>query len=438
MSLFNREKGIYLERRKNTRDMSVVQMTLPERVFIPMTQGLCPASVPCVKPGDRVTVGQLVGKAAHEDSVPVHSSVSGTVTAIGTRMSRFGLNDVHIEIETDGRQSVSPDIMPPEVNDRDDFVKALENSGIVCPDGRSMISALCLDGAEPADIDTLIVDASEGEPYVTSGYRNLLAFSKDALAGAARIMKHLGIGRCIFAVGADKSDAAALLRNEAEGFGNIEVRTLSAVYPSGDERSLILALTGRKLMPGKHPRSLRVLILNAETVIRMMQYLKTGMPYVSTTLTVDGSAVAEPMNVEVPIGTLYEDVLDFCRADAENAGKLMISGPMTGTALPSADIAVTKADDAAILLSKLHAARDRQTACINCGQCLRACPAGLAPVVLMKAWNKRDLAALADHRISACTSCGCCSYVCPARRQLSFELSLARDWAEKTREGRDE
>ena len=251
-------------------------------------------------------------------------------------------------------------------------------------------------------------------------------------------MKHLGIGRCIFGVGADKPDAAALLRNEAEGFDNIEVRTLSAIYPAGDERSLILALTGRKLMPGKHPGSLRVLILNAETVIRMMQYLKTGMPYVSTTLTVDGSAVAEPMNVEVPIGTLYEDVLDFCRADAENAGKLMISGPMTGTALPSADIAVTKADDAAILLSKLHAARDRQTACINCGQCLRACPAGLAPVVLMKAWNKRDLAALADHRISACTSCGCCSYVCPARRQLSFELSLARDWAEKTREGRDE
>ena len=428
MPLFNRQNGIYLERRKATKDMAIVPITLPDRVFIPMTQGDCPASVPCVEPGDKVTVGQLIGRAKDKRAVPVHSSVSGTVVSVAPRMSQYGYSDLHIEIETDGKQSVLPQLAPPVVDGRQSFLDAVRNSGLV---GLGSFGVPTAEKLAAEGLSLLIVNAAECEPYLACDYRNTLAFPKDAVLGAADIMKWLGIGRCIIAVGADKQDAAALLKKESADLEGIEITMLSAIYPSGEERTLIRELTGKEMQPGVSPADLGIAVLNVSTVIRLRQYLVTGMPLVSRSLTVSGACVASPMNVEAPVGTLFSDVLAFCKADLSNAGKLTVSGPMTGAALPSADYPVIKTNNAALLFPTQHAARDKETACINCGQCVRACPAGLVPVVLMKAWQKKSAEALLKHRIFACVSCGSCSYVCPARRQLSFELSMAAAWTQQ-------
>ncbi len=430
MLLSSAKKGIYLKSHKATRQMSVMPLTLPAEVRIPMTHGRAASCRPLVKAGDKVGVGQLIGEAEGPFAVPVHSSVSGTVTGIEELPSRLGMNDLHVVIKTDGRQSSAEDLRPPVIGSREEFLRAVRDSGLVGLGGEGFPTALKLDSAGQA-IDSLLLNGAECEPFVTSDHRNMVAYARELVQGAAALMRYLSIRETLIGVQADKQDALDLIAAQCEGMDSINAAPLSRIFPAGEETLLIRELRGTELPLGGRPADKNILVLNVSTVIKLEQYLVTGMPLVSRTVTVDGDVIARPMNVEVPIGTAMGEVLRFCGADEGSLRKLIAGGPMTGTALPDTGFYTTKTDNALICFSAYRAERDRETACINCGRCIDSCPEGLLPGLLFKAWRERDEKALRDGLLSACSGCGCCSYVCPARKQISFELGLAKQFLMK-------
>ena len=203
---------------------------------------------------------------------------------------------------------------------------------------------------------------------------------------------------------------------------------LRQVYPQGAERVIIYETTGRHLIAGKLPADVGCIVSNVTSVLKMQQFLATGMPLVSKAMTVDGNAVADPKNVEVPIGTPLCDVIEFCGGTKADVRKIILGGPMMGRAIPKDEYGVMKGNSAILCFDETAGTQLPETACISCGRCVRGCPMNLMPTKLAKAWEHQDIDTLREYDVTTCMECGCCSYSCPARKQLSFEIKLAKTW----------
>lgn len=168
--------------------------------------------------------------------------------------------------------------------------------------------------------------------------------------------------------------------------------------------------------------------MNVTSVSTLGKFLKTGIPLVTKRVTVEGDAIAKPQNIEVPIGTLYRDVIDACGGVKEGVelGKIIFGGPMMGGAAPSADFPVLKQNNGLLLFSKKAASLPEPSACIRCGRCIEACPMGLEPVVIAQDFANKDFAALKARCVDLCVACGSCTYACPAKRPVSQTMGLAQ------------
>ena len=178
------------------------------------------------------------------------------------------------------------------------------------------------------------------------------------------------------------------------------------------------------------PADVGCVIMNVTSVSTLGKFLKTGIPLVTKRVTVEGDAIAKPQNIEVPIGTLYRDVIDACGGVKEGVelGKIIFGGPMMGGAAPSADFPVLKQNNGLLLFSKKAAALPEPSACIRCGRCIEACPMGLEPVVIAQDFANKDFAALKARCVDLCVACGSCTYACPAKRPVSQTMGLAKGW----------
>ena len=165
--------------------------------------------------------------------------------------------------------------------------------------------------------------------------------------------------------------------------------------------------------------------MNVTSVSTLGKYLKTGIPLVTKRVTVEGDAIAKPQNIEVPIGTLYRDVIEACGGIKEGVelGKIIFGGPMMGGAAPSADFPVLKQNNGLLLFSKQAAALPEPSACIRCGRCIEACPMGLEPVVVVRTLTNKDFETLKARCVDLCVACGSCTYACPAKRPVSQTMT---------------
>ncbi|MBQ4311430.1 MAG: hypothetical protein II773_07560, partial [Oscillospiraceae bacterium] len=164
--------GIHISHDKRTENKETALFPLPEEVLIPMSQHMGAPCEPVVKKGDLVTVGQKIGDTDAFMSAPIHSSVSGEVTAIEDFLNTNGSVCKAVRIKPDGNQTVCPDITPPEITDRDSFIHAVRESGLTGLGGAGFPTHIKLNfDAVKTPIDTLIINAAECEPFITSDYR---------------------------------------------------------------------------------------------------------------------------------------------------------------------------------------------------------------------------------------------------------------------------
>ncbi len=417
--------GIKLDLSKAAAGRGAVPMSIPGQVGISLRQYGGASCRPLVRKGDRVYVGQLIGDDPSDRlCVPVHSSVSGAVAGIVRRTGASGGTFEEIVIDPDGMQTPCPDLCPPQISDVESFIAAARASGAAGMGGSGipLVSKL----TPPVKPYILIINGAESEPYLTCDQMAMLDGTADILDGMRCIMRWMDIHRAIIAVGADKRDAAARLSEMTAQQPNISVFLLRDSYPQGAEHVIVGEALGREAVPGIPVLENGVLMLNCTTVMKFNQYLRTGMPVVSRCITVDGDLIDSPRNVEVPIGARVRDVIDFCGGDPSAAGKILLGGVMTGVCAASADESVSKTDRAVLVFSPLFAGKLRETACIHCGRCVRACSAQLSPHLLLEACRKGDLKAARKLGARFCIACGACSYACPARRPLADTIIRAK------------
>ena len=419
-------RGIFVKHHKNTAEEKTVSMPVPSTVTIPMSMHIGAPCEPLVKMGDLVKVGQKIGESNAPFSAPIHASVSGKVKQITEFRNAMGATSKAVVIETDGEQAISEEVTVPVVNTREDFINAVKESGVVGLGGAGFPTHIKLNPKNLDQIDTLVINAAECEPYITSDYRECMESAEDVIEGIKVVKKWLNIKNAYIGIESNKPASIKLLGELSEKEEGIDVVELKAQYPQGAEKVIIYSTTGRIVNDGQLPADAGVIVLNVTTVSFIAKYLKTGMPLVSKRLTVDGTGANKGTNVIVPLGTAMKDVFEFCGGLKEDCKKVLMGGPMMGIAVPDLDHPIVKNNNAIIALNEKDATPAEETDCIRCGKCVYACPLNLMPAALEKAYDVRNAESLVAHDVNLCMNCGCCSYVCPAKRNLAQKNQLAK------------
>ena len=280
--------------------------------------------------------------------------------------------------------------------------------------------------ADPAKVDFILINGAECEPYITADTRTMLDNGERLVKGMKMLYdfyqpEHVWIG-----IENNKKKAIAHLTELAARIDGVDVYELPAMYPQGGEKVLIHNITGRIVPEGKLPLDVGCIVVNPTTLVTIMRFLEKGIPLVEKVLTVDGSAVKEPKNLIVPIGSSIRDVLEFAGGLKCEAKRIIMGGPMMGISIASPDEVVVKNTNAILALNEADATPPPTTPCIKCGRCISHCPLHLMPADIETAYQMNKPELLKELKVNLCMECGCCSYICPARRPLVQTNKLAK------------
>ncbi len=410
-------------------DKPVAETKQPRRVVVPLSQHLGAPCKPIVAVNQEVKKGELIGEPTGFVSAPVHSSVSGKVISIGEFPNAMGRMVTSIVIENDGREEWTllkdnPDYMnlsPEELKEK------IKNAGIVGMGGAAFPTVVKLYPPKEKPIDTVIINGSECEPYLTGDYRLMIEHPKEILEGLRILMKILGVNKGFAGIEDNKPAAIKSMKEAASGLEGIEIRPLHTRYPQGAEKMLIKTVTGREVPPRALPMDVKVVVHNTGTAYAIFEAVRYGKPLIDRVVTVSGEGINEPKNLFVKTGTLISHLIGECGGLKEEGVKVLSGGPMMGFAIYSLDIPVTKGTSGIVALTEKEIAHaERFGPCIRCGRCIDACPMGLMPSMLSVYAEKGFYEGAKEYNLFDCFECGCCTYVCPSKRPIVQLVRLAK------------
>lgn len=426
--------GVHPTPYKHTAECETVTMPDPPTIVLAMQQHLGAPCTPLVKVGDTVEVGQLVADSEAPVSAPIHSGVSGTVTAVKTLLLPGGRTTEALVIASDGENRVHKSVQPPKVTTFDEFIAAVRACGLVGLGGAGFPMHVKLNPKNLDTIDTVVINAAECEPYITADYRECMENSWDIVSGVQTVMEFLNVKQVIIAIERNKPAAIEELSRIAASVSTKErqvtVKALPTRYPQGAEKVLIAACTGRRVPAGGLPSDVGCIMMNVTSVATLSRYLKTGMPLTHRRITVDGSAVSHPMNLRVVVGTPIRDILAFVGTD-KPVKKLLFGGPMMGLALMNDELPLLKQNNAILAFGEDAVPDTPATPCIRCGRCVDVCPMQLVPTAITKAYKTDSVEELKVLGTLTCMECGCCSFSCPAHRPLVQTIRMAKELLRK-------
>ena len=388
----------------------------PDILVIPMQQHIGAPCKPLVKKGDLVTVGQKIGDNQGL-CVPVHASVSGKVKAVEARPHTNGSRVMSVVIENDHKGTVCPDCKPRteeevQMLSPEELIAIIREGGIVGMGGATFPTHVKLSGGI-GKVDTVIVNAGECEPYITSDDRLCREMPEELISGLKVIMQILGLKEGHIGIEDNKPEAISALKAHLGKDDGITVDVLPAKYPQGAEKQLIYAITGREVPSGGLPAAVGCAVFNAATCKAIHDVVYNGMPLVKRIVTVSGDISMDAKNLLVPIGTSFIDLMD-CAGFSENPYKVLSGGPMMGAAQYDLTATVIKGVNAITMLGKANNFFVEDSRCLRCGKCIAVCPMKLMPVLMYKAMQSGDIQEMKDSNLMDCIECGSCAYICPA------------------------
>ena len=391
----------------------------PDRVVIPMQQHIGAPCQPLVNVGDKVLKGQKIGDGEGL-CVPVHASVSGTVVAIEPRPHTSGRMVNAIVIENDKQDTeieFTPLTAALEDLTQDKILHAIREAGIVGMGGAAFpgnVKALSAMG----NVDTLIANACECEPYITADDSLLRTAPEQVLEGMTILRQVLKPNRVVLAVEDNKAAAIEKVRSILGNYPGIELAVLPTRYPQGAEKQLIQALTGREVQPGKLPVSVNCAVFNVSTYAAIFRAVRWGKPLTERIVTISGEAIAQPQNFIVRIGTPFHDLIEVAGGLNEKTERVISGGPMMGFAQSDLAVPVIKATNSILCLLRDRNGAAENPVCLRCGKCVGVCPMRLQPLYMYRFVNAGRVDELNRLNLMDCIECGSCAFTCPGKLPL--------------------
>lgn len=423
MGLATFKGGIHPYEGKELSESKPVSVLQPkgEMVF-PLSQHIGAPAKPLVAKGDHVLVGQKIGEPGGFISACVISSVSGTVKALEPRMVANGAMVPSVIVENDGKYETVEGFggeRDPKTLSKEEIRNIVKEAGIVGLGGAGFPTHVKLTPKDESAIDTIIVNGAECEPYLTSDYRMMLEEPERIIKGLNVILQLFDNAKGVIGIENNKPEAIKKMTELVKDEPRITVCPLLTKYPQGGERSLIYAVTGRKINSSMLPADAGCIVDNVDTVISIYNAVCKTTPLIRRIITVTGDAIANPQNFSVRTGTSYKELLEASGGFKTEPEKVISGGPMMGQALFNLEIPVTKTSSALTCMTKDEVAVHAPSACIRCGRCVSVCPSHVVPQMMMDAAERSDIDRFTALNGMECCECGCCTYVCPAKRPLT-------------------
>jgi electron transport complex protein RnfC len=420
----------------------ITQAPIPRILTIPLQQHIGEPAQAIVKVGERVLTGQVIAHAEGYVSSPVHASSSGTVAAIEKRAIAHpsNIHDTCIVIETDGkdergtRQCLENEY---EQLDPSQLRNCIRDAGIVGLGGAGFPSFIKLNPGKQ-QVETLILNGAECEPYITCDAMLMAERPREIIEGLL-IMRHaLHAKQCLIGIEDNKPDAIRALTDALSESEKrfVEVVTVPTRYPAGGEKQLIKTLTGIEVPSNGLPIHVGIVCHNVATAVAIARAIHHGEPLISRIVTITGSAVKHPGNVEARIGTSMQDLLEHAGLDHDKLDRLLMGGPMMGFIVEDMDVPIIKTTNCLLAMVKQDIAHNVQAMpCIRCGECTKVCPANLLPQQLYWYARSKELDKIQNYHLFDCIECGCCALVCPSHIPLVqyYRFAKTEIWA-KNRE----
>ena len=408
-----------------------IQVVMPkDELVFPMSQHIGAPAKPTVSVGDAVKMGQIIGEAGGFISANIVSSVSGKVTKIEQRLTGSGAKANCVVIENDGEYEAVEGFG--EERDytalsKEGIRQIIKDAGIVGMGGAGFPTNVKVTPKNEDQIDYVIINGAECEPYLTSDYRLMLEKPEQLIMGLKVLLRLFDNAKGIIAIEDNKPEAISKLSYLTQDEPMISVKALKTKYPQGAERQVIYVTTGRKIYSKMLPADAGCVVDNVQTVLAVYDAVCRSIPSISRVMTLTGDAMARPQNYEVKFGMSHAELLEEAGGLVEGGAEKIISGgPMMGMAMYDLNVPITKTSSSILAMSKDEVAACEPTNCIRCGRCATVCPSHLVPQKMAEAAGRSDLELFQKLNGMECYECGTCTYVCPAKRRLTQSFKQAR------------
>lgn len=275
-------------------------------------------------------------------------------------------------------------------------------------------------------MNTVIINGAECEPYITSDHRTMLEYPEELLKGIQLIIRACGVEKATLAIETNKQNAIDLLQSKNPAQYGVEILPLKCRYPQGAEKQLVQTVTGKEIPPGGLPAAVGCAVFNTFTAYSVYRACYEGRPVIERIVTVSGSAVVEPKNLMVRVGTPLSYIFEHCGGFKKDPDKVLMGGPMMGNAMYTLDVGTVKGTNALLAFCENEDQTVEDPICIRCGRCAAACPMKLQPMYLYMYERKGDILNMEKYHIMDCIECGACTYGCPGRLHLTHSCRTGK------------
>ena len=409
------------ERKHLSNDSGINNCPLASTLYIPLKQHIGAQGELIVQQGDLVKKGQALTKPTNGLSLPVHAPTSGRVVDIIMHVSAHpsGIVEPTLVLETDGlnQQFEALPLLNWQQQSQAEISQHIQNMGIAGLGGATFPTYV--KAASKANIDVLIINAVECEPYITSDDALMREHADDIVIGCQILAHAIDAKLTLIGIEDNKPEAIAAIELACKTADNIEVRVVPTKYPSGGEKQLIQLLTNQQVPSGGIPADIGIVVQNVGTTYAVKQAVVDGLALTQRVVTVTGESISKPQNMWVPFGTTIKHLLEHTGFTADKDQRVIMGGPMMGFNILDADTPVVKATNCILAAGEYYLPmRSHEQACIRCGDCAAACPAELLPQQMLWFSKAKDHEKLDEYNLFDCIECGACAYVCPSEIPL--------------------
>lgn len=381
----------------------------PNKIYIPLLSEL--DYIVYVKKNDYVYKGTLLAKTKGKIVKKLFSSVSGFVEDIVLKD-----NTKYIVINNDLKEKIEKKINPKKEIQKltkEEFITTLKNAGIIGMGGAGFPTYVKY---ETENLKTLIVNAVECEPFITSDYCLLKEKTEEILLCIDAIMEINQLEEAYIAIKSNNKELKKWIQTYLGTYVKIKLVCVPNLYPMGWERNLVRYI--KKMTYQKLPSEKGIVVNNVSTIYAIYQALKFEKPLIERVITVTGNMVKNPCNMLVKVGTRVEEILSQVSLKRNEEISIYLGGPMMGQ--PATLYSIITGSTNAVMIDAYKEEQEKK--CLRCSKCVQYCPAFLEPVLIKDA----KVEEVKKYHPEKCIECGICSYICPAHIPLREKVKEAK------------
>jgi electron transport complex protein RnfC len=423
--------GVFPAERKSLSNQTPIgRLPIPERLYVPVKQHIGIEGHLIVEVGQKVLKGQALTKSMNPFAVPIHASTSGEIIAIHKHVSAHpsGLPELTVEISSDQQDKwtqLSP-LVDYQNQPKMQVLAAICDAGISGMGGAGFPTHI--KSSPKKDVDFLIINGIECEPYITSDDRLMREHAWQIRQGIDVLCHLLKPKQVLIGIENNKPEAIEALQVACRESSNYRVCIVPTKYPAGGEKQLIQVLTNREVPAQGLPVDVGVIMHNVGTCFAIADAIFSGKPLIERVVTVTGEAIENPGNMWALIGSPVAHLLAHCKYKqaGQKQPNIIMGGPMMGFSVTSDLVPVVKTTNCLLAPTDNEISGNNEQACIRCSACADACPASLLPQQLFWHSKAKELEKAQEYNLFDCIECGACAYVCPSEIPLVHYYRIAK------------